>query len=304
MDRSTPTPWGLLAATGFALGAALPLGKLAGQHGIGPVSFVLVPVLVAGLLLTALAAWRHGRPPAGFGRLAVFGLVTGLLGNAVPNTLTAWLALEAGASFSAVAYTLPPVFTLLFALAVGLERARWMRLLAVAMALAGALWLAFARVAGGDLSWQGAAVLIAIPTAIGAGNIYRALYLPARVPAEWLGAALSLGAFSLLVPVWWLGPSSWTALAGTGLPYLALQSVAAAAGAVLFFQLQRRADPVAMSFVGYAIAITGVLLGAALLGEHLPWQLLPAAVLIVSGFWLLQSRRPALPAPRPVSPQP
>jgi drug/metabolite transporter (DMT)-like permease len=67
-----------------------------------------------------------------------------------------------------------------------------------------------------------------------------------------------------------------------------LQVLAAAAGLTLFFQLQLRSEPVTMSFVGYVIALTAVLSGALLLGERLPLQLLPAALLIALGFWLIQ----------------
>jgi drug/metabolite transporter (DMT)-like permease len=50
-----------------------------------------------------------------------------------------------------------------------------------------------------------------------------------------------------------------------------------------------------MSFVGYAMALSAVLVGALFLGERLPWQLAPAAALIAAGFWWMQ-RRVALQA--------
>jgi len=48
-----------------------------------------------------------------------------------------------------------------------------------------------------------------------------------------------------------------------------------------------------MSFVGYAIVLAAVVAGALLLGERLPVQLLPAALLIGLGFWLVQ-RTPSI----------
>jgi drug/metabolite transporter (DMT)-like permease len=278
----------LLIATGAALGLSVPLGKLAVANGVAPLSFVIVPALVAGLVLVAIACWRHG-VPSGRRHLLVYGLVTGTLSNAVPNTLTAWVSGHAGANVTAIAYTLPPLFTLGFALLLGMERARWQRLLAVALGLVGALSLVGTRMLGGELSASAGLCLLAIPAVVGAGNIYRARYLPRAVAAEWLGAAMSLGAFIVLLPVWLLGPASASALSPAGLPYLAAQVANAVLAVVLFFQLQRRADPVTMSFIGYVLAITAVLLSTLLLGENLPWQLLPSALLIVIGFRLIQA---------------
>lgn len=291
MNRSSI--WGLLIATGVALGVGVPLSKLAGARGVAPLSFALFPALAAGLLLAGLARLRHGWP-ADRRRLLTYGLVTGALGSAVPNVLVAWLSGQAGASIAAIAYTLPPVFTLGLALLLRIEQPRAGRLLAIGLGLAGALWLAGSRLAGGHLTVAGAVALLAIPASLGAGNIVRARYLPRDVPVEWLGAAMSLGAVALLLPAWTLGPAAASGVGAAGLPYLFAQVVAGASALVLLFRLQRRADPVTMSFLGYVLALTAVLLGTALLGERLPWQLAPAAALIVGGFWLIQ-RTPAAP---------
>lgn len=294
----TSSTWGLLIATGTSLGLAIPLSRLAVDRGVAPLTFVLIPALVAGLLLAAVAALRHGRP-AGGRALVGFGLVAGLLGNALPNTLIAWLSGRAGASIAALAFTLPPIFTLGLTLLLGHERARWQRLSAVGLGLSGAVWLAASRVAGGQLSWSGAAALLAIPASVAVGNVFRARFLPPSVPAEWLGAAMMLGAFLTLLPAWALGSEPGSAWTGAGAPYLAAQVANAALAAVLFFQLQRRADPVTMSFIGYVIALTGALLGALLLGERLPWQLAPAAGLILGGFAIIQATPPHARDPRP-----
>ncbi|MBC7991174.1 MAG: DMT family transporter [Luteimonas sp.] len=290
--------WAVLGATGVAMGLAMPLGKLAVNHGVAPLTFVMVPALISGVLLAGLAWWRHG-PPADLHEFWRFGLVAGLLGNAVPNTLTAWLSGDAGASFSAIAFTLPPVFTLGLMLVLGWERASVTRGAAVTLGLAGALWLAASRLTGGDLSVAGAVALFVIPASLGAGNVYRARWLPVGLPAEWLGAAMSLGAFTLLLPVWIWSPGAYASFDAAGWPFLAAQVAASTVGAVLFFHLQRRAEPVLMSFLGYAMALTAVLAGAFLLGERLTWQLLPAGLLIMAGFWLLQ--RPAAQFPSTVA---
>ena len=277
----------LLLSTGVALGLGLPLGKLAGEAGVGALSFALLPAGGAALLLTALAWRQHGRP-AGLARLLGFGAVAGLLGNAIPNTLTAWLAHGAGAGLTGLAFTLPPVFTLGILLLLRWERWQFVRALAVGLGLAGAAWLVGAPVLGGQLAGGVAMLLLAVRLAIGAGNVFRARYLPRDVPPLWMGAAAAIGAVAWLLPAWAMAPARFSAVSGDGALFLGLQVLAAAGGLWLFFQLQLRSEPVTMSFVGYVIALTAVLTGALLLDERLPPQLLPAALLIGSGFWLIQ----------------
>ncbi len=286
----------LLVATGIPLGAAVPLGRLAVEAGVSPLAFALFPALVGGTLL-ALIAIARGESPGRLPRLALFGLVAGLLSNALPNTLAAWSAANAGASLTAVAYTLPPVFTFAYGLLLGFERFRWARMIALGCGLGGALWLAASQVVDGAIGVAGALVLFAIPAIVGIGNLYRAHRMPRGTAGEWLGAAVSLGAAAWLLPAWSALPEADRAIPLAGLPWLTLQVVAAAAAQVLFFALMRRVEPVTMSVVGYVMAIVAALIGAGLLGERLPWQFGPAALLIAFGVWLLL-RTPAPPPPR------
>jgi len=277
----------LLLGTGLALGLAMPLGKLAGEGGVGALSFALLPAGGAALVLSLLA-WRQHGWPASPARLFRFGAVAGLLGNAVPNTLTAWLSLTAGASFTGFAYTLPPVFTLGLLLLLRWERWQVTRAGAVALGLAGALWLVIVRMQAGQMTGTAGVLLLLVPLAIGAGNVYRFRWLPPDAPSTWMGAAAALGAFGWLLPAWALAPEPFSSLGEDGLIYLAFQVLAAAIGLSLFFQLQLRSEPVTMSFVGYVIALAAALSSALLLNERLPLQLMPAALLIGTGFWLVQ----------------
>jgi drug/metabolite transporter (DMT)-like permease len=293
---TAPSPWALLGATGLALGVGVPLGKQAVAHGAAPLAFAMWPALSTLAVLGWLAWRRHGAAPTA-AVLLRFGLPAGLLGGAVPNTLAAWVAAQAGAGITALAYTLPPLFTLALMLLLGYEALRWQRLAAVALAFGGALWLASTRVAAGALPVEAAIGLLAIPLSLAGGNVFRARRLPRGVPVEWMGAATAAGAAALLLPAWLatgapaVPPAAW--------PWVAAQMAAAPLAMLLFFRLQQRADAMTMSFIGYAMALCAALLGTLLLGERLPWQLLPALVLIVTGFvWMQQAgRTPAASAP-------
>lgn len=289
--QNSKSTW-LLLGTGLALGLGMPLGKLAGEAGIGALSFALLPAVGAALMLSALAWRQHGLPTAP-GRLFRFGAVAGLLGNAVPNTLTAWLSLNAGAGFTGLAYTLPPAFTLGLLLLLRWERWQAMRACAVVLGLAGALWLVIARMRTGQLTGGAALLLLVVPLAIGAGNVYRFRNLPRHSPPMWIGAAAAVGASAWLFPAWMVAPAALNALGREGFIYLACQVLAATVGLTMFFKLQMLSEPVTMSFVGYVIALAAVVTGALLLGERLPVQLLPATLLIGLGFWLVQ-RAPSI----------
>jgi drug/metabolite transporter (DMT)-like permease len=136
--------------------------------------------------------------PARPSRLARFALVAGLLGHALPMTALFWLSSKAGAGFASMSLALPPVFTLLIALAVGRQRCVWLRIVAVLLGLGGALLMLSGRGGSYEATPLVVAIALAIPASIGAGNVYRSAHLPSGVPGEWLSAATLLASSSLL----------------------------------------------------------------------------------------------------------
>ena len=114
-----PSIWPVLIGTGVFLGLGMPLAKAAAAEQVSALSFALWPTIAAGLALMALGRWRHGPPRLSAAHLR-FGAIAGLFGHALPMSAAYWLAAEAGAGFTALAFTLPPVFTLAITLLVGL----------------------------------------------------------------------------------------------------------------------------------------------------------------------------------------
>jgi len=284
MNLSSPWPW--FAGTGLFLGLGLPLAKAAAQHGVSAMDFALWPTLAAGVLLAVLAFVRHGAP-AWTGPLLRFAFVAGLLGHAAPMTLVFWLSAHAGAGFAALAFTLPPVFTLGIALALRLQRADVARVAAVAIGLAGALLLATARGGSYHVSLAGMLGLLAVPALIGAGNVYRSLRLPRDVPGEWLGALTLLASSALLLAGRAVAGGGAADVAAGALPVLGAQVFALAAGYACYFALQRRAEPVLFSFMGYVMMATGVAAGMAAFGERPAWTTVPALALIGAALALM-----------------
>ena len=165
--------WPVLVGTGFFLGIGVPLAKAAAHEDVGALAFALWPTAEAGLVLLALGRLRHGRPSLTRVHWR-FGAIAGVFGHALPMSAAYWLAAEAGAGFTALAFTLPPVFTLAITLLVGLERPMLRRVAGVATGLAGALLLVVGR---GAMSLEGRAgalwLVVAIPAVIAGTNVYR-----------------------------------------------------------------------------------------------------------------------------------
>jgi drug/metabolite transporter (DMT)-like permease len=296
----TSSIWPVLLGTGVFLGLGLPLARLAAAEGVGPLAFALWPTALAGLLLWPLGRLRGPRRAWTAAHLR-FGLIAGLFGHALPMTAAYALSARAGAGFTALAFTLPPVFTLAIALALRLEPAVPRRLLAVAFGVAGALLLVAGRgvlpTSAGD---PGAAValVVAIPAVIAGANVYRSLRLPADLPPAGAGALTLLSSSALLAVFGVVFGGAQVPLTGPALGWLALQTVALVAGYTLYFMLQARAEPVTFSFMGYVVMATGVAVGVLAFGERLPATTLPALGLITLALLLIRrsaSRRTAAP---------
>jgi drug/metabolite transporter (DMT)-like permease len=297
---ASPPIWPLLLGTGMLFGLGIPLSQLGARHGVDVLAFAVWPTVAAALGLAALGWWRHGAVPIN-PRLLRFGLFAGTFGHAVPAAAGYWLAAEAGASFAALAYTLPPVLTLALALMLQIERPAARRLAAVGLGLAGAALLVAGRGAGVEVDGFPIAVLLVIPLSIAGANVYRTLHLPRTVPGEWLAALMLASSATVLAA--WSGLQGRLALPlrADALAWPALQALAMMGAYLMFFVLQRRAGPVTTSFVGYVSMTTGVAIGAIGFGERLPGLAWPALALIAGSMWLLQR---SAGAPRPASPAP
>ncbi|HYF20397.1 MAG TPA: DMT family transporter [Ramlibacter sp.] len=269
----------LLVGTGVFLGVGMPLARWLAPQGVDPLAFALWPTAAAGLVLAALATARGAsllRWP-----LLRFGAIAGATGYALPMTLAFWLAGRAGAGYAAMAFTMPPLFTLGANLLLRRERWAWMRAAAIAVGLAGAVLLvAQSPSASQGDAWALVAVF-AIPALIGGTNVYRSIHLPRGVPAPALGSLTLLSASALLLAAALATDAAEVPVSAPVLGGLGAQAAALVVGYVLYFELQKRAEPVVFSFMGYVTMLTGVGAGLLVLGEPARWTLLPGMALIL-----------------------
>lgn len=282
----------LVMGTGVLLGLGNPLARMASADGLHVLAFSLWPTAVAGLILASIGLARHGVSGVGH-RLTRFGLVAGAFGHALPMLAAYWLAAHAGAGFASLSFTLTPVLTLAIMALLGREKLRPVRLAAVGLGMAGGLLLVGGQVWSLQLDATYIAVALLVPTSIAATNVYRGLHMPRDLPDAWLSAATLVGSAALLAALAPMIQDGSVFMTGTdGAVWLILQSAALVAGYLCYFALQRRAEPVAFSLIGYMMMLVSVGIGTRFFGETVAWTLWPAILLIGSALWMI-NRFPA-----------
>jgi drug/metabolite transporter (DMT)-like permease len=285
-----------LLATGLGWGATVSLATLATAGGNHPMSVALWNALIGLAILSTVLLLRRRRPPVERRWLAFYA-VTGLIGTAVPHTLTFFAADNLPAGPRAVVYALIPMMTLMGGVLIGLERARLVRFLGIAIG-----FVAVALMVDPNFQGAGPDHVFWMLFALGAVTCYAVenLYVARKRPAGADTPTMLWGV--TLASVLWLIP----ALAALDLPILpprefgadelALLGMAClhlAAYGGLFFMIQN-AGAVFASQVSYIVTPAGVLWGMVLLGESLDLRVALATALVVLGLALIR--------PNPVEP--
>jgi drug/metabolite transporter (DMT)-like permease len=293
----TNSPLFLLCLTGALLGGTLPMSRVAFDLGWSPVAFVFWSSLGAGLLLLATEARGIVRlrlsPP-----ILLYCLLCGILTVAIPNSVMFIAISKLGTTLTALLYTLPALFTYLFAWMLGMERFHPVRLTGIVIGLAGAATLAYRGGPGGDAGstsyWL--ALAMCIPLSLAAGNIYRKLRFPAGVSTKVLAGGMLLGGAAALLPILLLDARFLPTSLAASLVAL-VQCILVSLGFVVYFRFQRVADPVYFSQLGYVMAATGVLAGIVFFKEQPTVALGIGVVLIVFGVVLVNRRSASSESP-------
>ncbi|QCI68713.1 DMT family transporter [Phreatobacter stygius] len=281
----------LLVATGLFLGATFPIGKLAGEAGVPPTSWVFAMTSGASLFLLAWALLAGRRLPASRLHLRYY-LISAPISFVIPNLIIFFCIPRIGAGLTSVMLALSPVLTLALARLLRMRRLDVAGVAGIALGLIGALIIIATRNGGGvgqpaALGWVALALLI--PAFLAAGNIYRTLHWPDGADPLALAAATNITAAAMLFLAVFLsgeGSAGLASLAATpGL--LAAQILSTGMMLSLFFRLQQVGGPVYLSQIGYVAAAVGLVSGTVMLGESYPLATWLGALVIVAGVALV-----------------
>jgi len=274
---------GCLLLVGSLLALSLVLAKLADGAGAPRLSFLMVGVTGAGVLLLVLAAVQR-QPMRLDRRILEYALVSGTL-FALPNALGFLAVRHVGSGFVSLSFAFPLLLTWALAVGIGMERVNALRLLGVLLGLAGGALLAWAKAGGmeGARSWV--VLVLMIPLIIALGNIYRSLRWPGETGPVYLAALMLLGGALALAPFvlafetqqasQLLGPEVIRLLLAEVIVFTVLY--------VFYFVLQKIAGPVYLSQIGMVAALMGTLIAVSLLGEAVPPYLGLAGALVGLG---------------------
>ncbi|MBM3568114.1 MAG: DMT family transporter [Alphaproteobacteria bacterium] len=282
----------LVIAVGTILGFCPPLAKIAAGRGVDALSFAFWQSLGAGIGLTLLCGARGVRAPVDARHLR-YALIGGCLTLAAPHVLAYSAVTRIGSGLLGIVYTLPPIVTYAMMLALRRERFEAMRAAGIALGLIGAVLIVGLR--GGlpdPAMWSWMLAALGVPVLLAMGNVYRTVDWPVGASGQALAAATLLGSSAILAaaalagghPIHRPGLDDWPIAAVvllTGLGYL------------LYFELQRVAGPVYLSFIGYLMILVGVGFGHAVWDERLPPLTWLAIGVIAAGLLLVNRRKPS-----------
>ncbi|ODC03752.1 hypothetical protein BFW38_09575 [Terasakiispira papahanaumokuakeensis] len=289
-----------LLVVGGLLCLSLIVAKWAHQMGLPQLSFLMLAMGVAGVLLLIGGrmmghtwVWR-----ADVWRYAVFS--GGLM--AFPNALGFVAVGHVGAGYLAMNMAFPPLMTWGIAVLLGMEKMRPVRLIGVLTGLSGALILAWGKqqTLGADAIW--AIWVLFMPLTLAVGNIYRTRAWPKQVSVMQLSGSMLVAAALWLIPpaLIWESSTLQTVFLPEAWGLLLLEVLVFVVMYVLFFVLQRLAGPVYLSQIGSVAALSGSLVAVFGLGEVAPDHFAVAALLVLLGVVIFQQSAQSSSVKKPI----
>ena len=269
----------LLVALSLIWGASFMFIRVADRE-LDPWALVFFRVLLGAVVLVPIALAVGGGGALRQARAAWWALIVlGIVNTAVPFILFSWSETRITSSLAAILQAAAPIFTVLIAVALGLERVGGRRLAGFLVGFAGVALLLGSPGGGGILAAL-AVVLAAFCYACGATFASRKLSgvdplvigAGSCVVATVVAAPLGLAHLPATVPGWKeTGSVLALGLAGTGIAY------------VMLFALLASVGPSRTILVTYMIPAIAVAYGVLLLGEPLRWESLAGLALILAG---------------------
>jgi len=284
--------WIVLVSVGLGWGSGQLLSKLATTSGFHPLGMAFWQTAIGIVLFTGALLASGQRLPLTRRHLAFY-LVCGLIGTALPHTLSFAAIRHLPVGVQSIVLSSVPMMTLLLSLPLGLDRAEPRRLIGLGLGLVAVLIIA-APDAGLPDPDQAAWILLPVLVSLSyaAENVYIARARPAGTGALQVMCGLTWGSALLITPAT-IAAGGWVAPTGAGTAELALiaTSVVHVFCYLGLVWLIGHAGPVFAAQVGYVVTGAGVAWGMVVLGErHSPW-VWAALALMLTGLALVRPRR-------------
>lgn len=281
----------LTLLAGSLVGAIFVIGKLLLGRGLSPLIVSLIQTGGAAAVLMAVQTARGERLPLDPASRRFY-LIAALIAVAGSALLGNWVLARIPAGIFTVVVTLSPMFTSLFN---ALVERRWpspTAALGTALGLAGVLLVLVPRARSVEAEQALAlAVALGVPVLLAIGNVYRSRHWPSGLSAPMSSAGTMLvQALAVLPLIAVSGQRASVDQLAAAWPLLLAMVLVTLSANVAAAALQRIADSVAYSQIGYVVALTGVIWGAVLFGERLGWGFAPAVALVFVGVVMANRR--------------
>ncbi|MEM6665802.1 MAG: DMT family transporter [Pseudomonadota bacterium] len=283
----------LLIAAGIGWGATISFGKIAASGEAAPLALAVWQLtLMVVLLATRNLALRETLPLT---RQALFFYAgAGVLGAALPNTLSYWAIPHVPAGVVSITYALIPMMTYGLAFAVGQEAAARKRFFGMVFGLGAVILLIGPNIgAAGSLKPFWMLIVLTSAFCYECEGVFAAFAMPEGVNPLTLLFGMSIAGLLLALPA--------VFVTGTGLDPTVLTGREALAllGATLMhlfaystlLLLIRRAGAVFASQISYVVTFSGVLWGLVLFGEVHSGSVWIAMALALAGLALVNPRK-------------
>lgn len=281
-----------LVALGAVWGLTLPLTKIAVSTGHQPLGLIFWQLLYSVIVLSGIA-WVRGARPRLTGRVLIYFLVIGLMGTILPNSFSYLAAAQLPAGVMAIVIASVPMFTLVIANGLHIERFSMVRSAGVIVGAVAVLVLLVPETSLPDPAKRMfVLVALAAPLCYGIEGNYIAVRAPAGLDAvaTLLGASvfgvMIAGPLALATGTWVDIFSPWRAPEWA----LLLSSLCHVAAYTGYIWLVGAGGAVFSSQIAYVVTLSGVFFSALILSEsYSAWVWLSLALMIL-GLTLVQPR--------------
>lgn len=301
MDRRS---WLWLLLLASIWGASYMLIKI-GLRDLSPEMVAFARIALAAAVLMPIAA-AQGALRGLRGRLGMI-VVLGAVQVAGPFLLVPLGEQEINSALAGILVATTPIFTALMAIGIDREeRSEGLRLLGVAIGLAGVALLFGLDLTGSTAALFGGLAVVLASLGYSAGSFLVKHRLADTRPLGLVASVMTVSAFLLLIPAAVSAPSSAPEL-GPLAAVVALGVFGTGAAFVIFYLLIGTVGPARTMIVSYIAPGFAVLYGGVLLGETITVATIAGLVLIVAGSWVAAggvTAPAARTAPREAPPPP
>jgi drug/metabolite transporter (DMT)-like permease len=284
--------WIVMLSIGTFWGSTIPLAKVAVSTGYQPLGLIFWQLVIGVLFLGLFLIFRGWRPRLNREKL-FFYLLLSIFGTLLPNSFSYLAAAQLPAGVMAIAIATVPMWGLVMALGIGLEKFSALRVFGVLIGFIAMVMIAAPQTSLPDPE-KAVFVLVALiaPFCYGVETNLIALKTPKDTDAISTLFMASLVGLIIVAPLT-IGSGQWIDLSVTwDAPIYALvaSSVIHAVTYVGYIWLVGFGGPVFGVQVAYPVTLSGVLLSIMFLGEGYSAWIWAALVLVIFGLVLVQPK--------------